>query len=72
LLLCAVLLGSRPLPLSIDISCLPGPQQQTCRSRVRRRNDGRYYLPTGRPAANPLHPAAAADRQTDRQNTLHL
>jgi len=26
---------------SIDISCLPGPQQQTCRSGVQRPNDGK-------------------------------
>jgi len=43
-----LLLGARPPPLSVDISCPHGAQQQTCRTPRLRSNDGKDRRTDGR------------------------
>jgi len=50
-----LLLGARLPPLSIDISCPHGTQQQTRRTPRLRLNDGTHRPTDGRTDARPLH-----------------
>jgi len=63
-----LLLGSRRPPLSIDISCPHGAQQQTRRTLVLQSNNGTYRRTDTRPLHRPRYAyyAGGANKQAKR------